>query len=123
MSDKRTHSKERHPAVAAAYAIADEDEAFATELMNCFIADTQAHVQTLHEALPMGDATGMRRAAHSLKGLAASVSAESMYVLAKRLEGACLAGNLEEVTQTLPSLEQAWQEIIRAMREEIATNP
>ncbi len=56
------------------------------ELLSAFTEDTQRQLQQLDDLLEAGDADGLRKAAHSLKGAAASVGAPALSAQFLRLE-------------------------------------
>ncbi|WUR15003.1 response regulator [[Empedobacter] haloabium] len=65
---------------------ADKGEALLQRVIQAFVTDTPAHLQTLHAALAQANADDMRRAAHSLKSASANVGADTLAQLCKDME-------------------------------------
>ena len=66
----------------------------------------------------MGDADGARRDAHTLKGAAANVSAVGLRAAALETEQAARAGELENVRDLLPRLEEQLERLRAALAED-----
>jgi two-component system sensor histidine kinase/response regulator len=74
------------------------------ELVRCFVDDSSGLFAKIAQALQAGDAEGVHRAAHSLKGLAASCGATTVWTAAGKLERLAREGNL-------PQAETVWREL------------
>ena len=72
-----------------------DDRRLAQAVVNCFLDDMRGQLATLGSCLSAGDALGVERQAHKIRGAAANVSGESMVRLALQLEQAGKSGNLE----------------------------
>ena len=67
-------------------AMSDDGDEFVARLVVTFIADSQARLATLWDALAAGDAATFERAAHAVKGSSANMGATRMASLAARLQ-------------------------------------
>ena len=56
------------------------------EVLTVFLADAPGRVDTMREALARGDAASVERAAHALKGAAASIGAAALQISCRELE-------------------------------------
>jgi len=72
------------------------DRRVAGIIVTGFLQDAPSQLRRLGERLQEGDAEGVRRQAHRLKGAAATVSAGILRALAQRVEEQARAGKLEE---------------------------
>ena len=71
------------------------DEELLTELLTLFVDSSAADFASLCEAIEAGDAEGVVRAAHSLKGAAASLGLEAIRALALDMETAARQGSVD----------------------------
>ena len=74
--------------------IAEYGENFLVELIGEYVADSTARVAHLRQAAAAGDAETLSLEAHTLKSSSASLGAQSLSALAKRLEDMGRAGDL-----------------------------
>ena len=72
------------------------DRRVAGIIVTGFLQDAPSQLRRLGERLQAGDAEGVRRQAHRLKGAAATVSAGILRALAQRVEEQARAGKLQE---------------------------
>lgn len=82
------------------------DVAFAAAIAGRFAAQAPAELVRIEESLAKGDAEAVRRYAHSLKSMAAYVSAERALAICKRIEDLARAGQLTDVSRILPELQE-----------------
>jgi HPt (histidine-containing phosphotransfer) domain-containing protein len=98
------------------------DAAFVSELIEGFTEDAPALVAAARDALGRGEATEVRRAAHTLKSNAATFGAHSLSDRSRELEEAAKRDELadgaakvdamaRELEMVLVALPRAWQEI------------
>jgi len=73
-------------------------EEFLVELIGDFVDDSTVRVARLRQAAEDGDAEALTLEAHTLKSSSASLGAQSLSVLAKRLEDMGRTGNLAPLT-------------------------
>ena len=76
-----------------------------------YLENLQEHLDALRKHAEEGDADRTVRAAHTIKGIAANMSAERLRDLAARLEQAARAGDLSCVTEALPQLLEYYQRL------------
>jgi CheY-like chemotaxis protein len=93
------------------------------EVVDLFLRDSAELVNEMREAVKAGDAARLTRAAHTLKGTAANLGAESVRELALKLEQMGGAGDAAEISKTLGAVESALAKagpLLRAMCVEAA---
>ncbi len=96
---------------------ATTDAAFVRELIDTFLDDTPRLLAEMRRALAGGEAEPLRRAAHSLKGNAASLGAPAVSALAKALEQSGKGGQLAEAGPQLERLETAYAALAQALKD------
>ena len=84
---------------------ADGDHELLAELAEVFSASSTELVSEIRRAMSDGDAEALRRAAHTLKGAASSLSAAAVAEAALRLENIGRQGHLAEASGALATLE------------------
>ena len=85
-----------------------DDPEFLAELINEFIADAPAQLESLREAATSGDAVRARRAAHTLKGNSRTFGAGELASLCQEAEAAAGAGDLDAVLARLDEIDREW---------------
>ncbi len=85
------------------------DQEFQHELLNEFLQQTPALIEQLHQALEQGDGATFIRLAHTLKGSARTVGAESLADIASTLEHHGRMGDLRHAPAMLQQLSEQWQ--------------
>jgi histidine phosphotransfer protein HptB len=65
---------------------ADGDDAFLRQLVEVFLDDAGTKVEQLAAAIAAGDAAGVGRMAHQLKGSSSNIGADGLHELARQLE-------------------------------------
>ena len=88
----------------------DGDEELLGVLLEIFLEHTPQQLQEIRQALETGDAVQLEGQAHSLKGAAASISAETLTAAALELE---LAGKNRELERARALSEDLAQEFER----------
>jgi two-component system sensor histidine kinase/response regulator len=81
------------------------DDELLAELTSLFVAEYPGLLETTRTAVACGDAPGLERAAHTLKGSAANLCAPAVAETALRLEQMGRAGDLKHARATLAELE------------------
>jgi PAS domain S-box-containing protein len=94
------------------------NKALAEKLVHAFLQDAPSHLSHLRSHLEAGDADGARRDAHTLKGAAANVSAVGLRAAALQTEQAARAGELENVRELLPRLEEQLERLRAALADD-----
>jgi CheY-like chemotaxis protein/HPt (histidine-containing phosphotransfer) domain-containing protein len=90
------------------------DRRLAATVVNRFIEDVPAQLNTLRERLEQGDAEGTRRQAHTLKGAAATVAAEDLRSLGLAIESAARSGSLDECGRLVSAAAEEFERFRRA---------
>jgi two-component system sensor histidine kinase/response regulator len=73
-------------------------------VVHAFLLDVPQQLVALEQALAMGDARTSARAAHSIRGAAANAGSDGLVPLARKLEEALNAGDLDFGRRLLPEL-------------------
>ena len=82
------------------------DREFLMEVLNGFLENVRAQIETIRQAISDGDADAVRREAHSIKGSAANLTADELSRIAFELENIGKSGALEEGIGCLKRLEK-----------------
>ena len=85
------------------------------ELIECFVVSIPVDLADLRAALRHGDAAGVARIAHRLKGAAGAVGSSGMVSLCEHLELLARAGTIPPDPDLLTLLEQEFDRVIRAL--------
>ena len=83
------------------------DTALRLDVITMFLEDCPGYLSLIRASMTHGDAAGLRRAAHTLKGAAAYVSGSRVADAAARLEAFGRDGCLDEAVDGLAALEAA----------------
>jgi CheY-like chemotaxis protein len=78
----------------------------AQKVVQAFLQDAASQLSGLRTELEHGDATAVRRRAHTIKGAAANVSANDLRAAALEAEQGAMAGDLDKVVELVPRLEE-----------------
>jgi len=92
------------------------DEELLREIVKIYLEDAPGIVERIHTAVSAADSNGLRRAAHSLKGLAATLSAHEVAGVTSRLEHMGATRNLAEAAKTVAEVDQRVAELDEAVR-------
>ena len=93
------------------------DKGLASKVIGAFLEDAPRQFILLKKMLDEGDAEGARRQAHTLKGAAATMSAEGLRVLCFEVQEAIAAGNLVRASALLPSIEEQFEVLKRTLEQ------
>jgi HPt (histidine-containing phosphotransfer) domain-containing protein len=93
------------------------DEELVAQLVEAALDDLPCQVRKLKDSLAAADITTSERQAHSIKGAAANIGAESLRDTAERMEKAARQGDLESCREALPVLEQNFEQLRREMEQ------
>jgi HPt (histidine-containing phosphotransfer) domain-containing protein len=85
------------------------------ELIKWFLASIPVDLAELRAALHQGDAIGVTRIAHRLKGAAGTVGSSGMVTLCEQLEVLARSGAIRPAGDLLSPLEQEFHRVIRAL--------
>ena len=78
-------------------------------------------LKALQEAVAVGDADSMHRAAHSLKSSSATLGALTLAEQCKQLEAMGRTGDVENASDVLPELEAEYKTVQDALKVELET--
>ncbi len=92
-----------------------DDPDLARTVIEGFLLDIPRQIDTLRSYLETGDALGVERQAHTIKGAAANVSGECLRALAFEIEKAAGGGDLDDVSTRMVELEQEFERLRSAM--------
>ena len=95
----------------------DGDVAFIEELADVFREDYPRQMSTAEACLKAGDAQGLKRAAHGLKGALANLAATHAAALAASLERLAATGDLATAPELLRELETELPRVFAALSE------
>lgn len=87
------------------------DRELLVEIVDLFLRDCPKQLAELSEAVAGGDAASVRRAAHTLKGLAGNLASADAAEAALRLERMGSEGNLTGAKEQLATLERAIEQL------------
>jgi HPt (histidine-containing phosphotransfer) domain-containing protein len=85
----------------------------ARNILEEFLRDIPSQFAALKEALELGDCPEIRRRAHSIKGVTATVSAPVLREISARIEQCALASDLPGCKSGYQELEQALHPVIQ----------
>jgi HPt (histidine-containing phosphotransfer) domain-containing protein len=87
------------------------DPEFLGELIDDFVADAPAQLESLREAAASGDANSARRAAHTLKGNSRTFGAGELASLCQEAEAAAGADDLDAVLSRIGEIDAEWRRV------------
>jgi HPt (histidine-containing phosphotransfer) domain-containing protein len=92
------------------------DPAFLAELIDTYLVDASALLESMRQAIASSDTEQLRRAAHSLKSNSASLGAGALSGMCQELEQQARQGVLEGAAGRLMHLEKAYVDVERELR-------
>jgi HPt (histidine-containing phosphotransfer) domain-containing protein len=96
----------------SAIAVVDGDRELLGEIVAAFLIEGPALFEAIRDALAAGDAKGLRRAAHTLKGALRTLGIESAAELAIELEEIGRRGDLSLASTTMARLQSQLDQIL-----------
>lgn len=118
-SDAVTEEQSSSPAginLQAALVRLANDRTLLREMIDFFLEDAPVLLQQARDALHAGDMPALRRAAHSIKGLAANFEALGTVSAALKLEKAAEANQTDDVSALFSKLEDSVQDTVSSLR-------
>jgi PAS domain S-box-containing protein len=97
-------------------ALAGFNPEFVADIVALFVRDAPGHLTALRDRLASDDAGGLKREAHTLKGIAGTLGAREVQELAASIERAAGSGSIQGIGDLLPQLERAFDEACTALR-------
>jgi CheY-like chemotaxis protein len=104
--DAAMHDEHRPLDIQKAMDEFDADKEFLKEILKGFLVNVKGQIEKIEGALHSGDAEVVRKEAHSIKGGAANICADSLAKVASDLEIMGKTGSLDGAEEKLISLEQ-----------------
>ena len=102
-------------ALGSLLAMVGDDPEFVDELVDSFLEDSPQQFAALHAAASMGDAGGLVRPAHTLKGSSASLGARGVESIGRAIEERGRAGTVDGVAELLAELDVAYEELLTTL--------
>jgi PAS domain S-box-containing protein len=99
------------------------DAELVATVLQAFLADVPRQIEALRGCSEAGDTAGVELHAHTIKGAAANVTAETLRLLAFELEKAAQAGDLESIKTRLDDLDGAFEQWEQTADNGIARRP
>jgi HPt (histidine-containing phosphotransfer) domain-containing protein len=94
----------------------ETDNAFLTELIDCYVDESLRLLQTIRTALAQADTKLLYRSFHSLKSSSASLGAVHLTYLLKEMEGLAKAGALQGISEQISQVEAEHQSVLVALK-------
>ncbi len=91
--------------------IGDDDEEFIKDVVGCWLEDNQNRVTALAKAVETADADEMHILAHTIKGSAATISADSLREAAYQLDTAVKEKKLENAQAIFAEIEKEFEKV------------
>jgi len=88
-----------------------DDRILAKDVLNIFVRSTPGYLDILRENLAEGDAVGVHKQAHAVKGACSTVGAEQMWETALRLEQAGKLGDLMSAAALAEQLQKDYKRL------------
>jgi PAS domain S-box-containing protein len=92
------------------------DRRLAGRVVNSFLETFPSHMNKLRQRIEQADGPGAALQAHALAGAAATASAGGLFSLAKAMEQAGRAGELDDFVELLPSAANAFEQLRSTLR-------
>lgn len=93
------------------------DKKIAVMIIAGFLKDFPHQLRVLRTRLESGDASGAKLQAHTLKGAAATMSAEALRAVCDEAQEASVAGTLDRVVATLSQLQQQFELLTATLKQ------
>ena len=101
--------------LTALQALSDDDDDLLQELVDIYLAEAPALIRAIRAASAEGDAEGLERAAHSLKGSSANMGALRLASKALALEELGRAGSIDGASELAAELDALFEEASGAL--------
>jgi two-component system, sensor histidine kinase and response regulator len=94
-----------------------DDKELLRDIVQIYLEDAPGIVEKIHNALDQADSNALQRAAHSLKGLAATLSASEVVGAAARVEYLAATRNLSEAPKAVAEVDQHVSDLNAAVQQ------
>jgi PAS domain S-box-containing protein len=88
---------------------------FLSELVDIFIRDSTVTFAKIEATLEAGDAEGLKRAAHSIKGSSGNLGGRQLYEMCGQVEQLAGGNKLDQVKPLMPELQRLYQKTCEAL--------
>lgn len=88
------------------------DVAFLKDVFSAFESDTAKRLAAMREMLATGDVTGLKRAAHTIKGSSLNVGASNLTAFSLQLEQLAGSGKLEGAAGLITRMEEEFKQVV-----------
>jgi HPt (histidine-containing phosphotransfer) domain-containing protein len=92
--------------------IGDGDVAFLKDVFSAFESDTTQRLVAMRQTLAAGDLTGLKRAAHTVKGSGLNVGASQLAASSLQLEQMAGAGKLDGAAELIGRIEEEFKRVV-----------
>ena len=92
------------------------DLEFMADLIATYVGDSPALIAGMRGGLSSGDATGVRRAAHTLKSTSATFGATRLVAMSREIEAAAAAENLAGLEPQIEAAAAEYEVVAAALR-------
>jgi HPt (histidine-containing phosphotransfer) domain-containing protein len=98
------------------------DAGFVRELIEAYLSDGASHLEAIGAAASADDAPGLVRPAHTLKSSSATLGAQRVAAMARRLEMAARSGSLDAgaTAAAVAALRTEWDRAVAALQHRLA---
>jgi HPt (histidine-containing phosphotransfer) domain-containing protein len=87
------------------------------ELLTLFLEDVPGRIEKLRAAWQAGDAVGVQRSAHSIKGSAGNIGATELYGVCSRIDAQGRSGDLAPLGPMVESLDAEFAKVTAEIQE------
>jgi two-component system, sensor histidine kinase and response regulator len=94
-----------------------DDEELLRDIVQIYLEDAPNIIERIHNAAAQSDTNALQRAAHSLKGLGATLSASEVVGAAARLEHMAASKNLSDAAKAVAEVDQHVSELNAAVQQ------
>ena len=102
------------PPEAIVEALGDDNE-MVVELIDAFQTDTRARLERVRAALSAGDATQLRREAHTVKGSSRQIGADALGEVCEQIEHADQSTSLAQFAELVQRMQELFAQIDGSM--------
>lgn len=95
---------------------ADGEPDVLAEVLQLFLQDVPRRIAKLRAACAAGDAVEVYKAAHSLKGSAGNIGAQTLFAVCRQLDDKGRAGDLTDAAQLVDTLDREFARVEVAIR-------
>jgi HPt (histidine-containing phosphotransfer) domain-containing protein len=94
-----------------------DDEELLRDIVQIYLEDAPGIIERIHNAAAQGDTNALQRAAHSLKGLGATLSASEVVGAAARLEHMAASKSLSDAAKAVAEVDRHVSDLNAAVQQ------